>query len=67
MPNRRRMLTSLLAGALLPPLGALEAVAGQPFAAEPGLRRKAVALGDGFFLVNGWILTGRDLDMLDPR
>lgn len=49
MPNRRRMLTSLLAGALLPPLGALEAVAGQPFAAEPGLRRKAVALGDGFF------------------
>jgi hypothetical protein len=49
MPDRRRMLTSLLPGALLPPLGALEAAAGETPAAEPGLRRKAVALGDGFF------------------
>ncbi len=67
MRDRRRLLKSLLAGFVLPPLTALGAGSGPPRLAGPALAGTAALSGtDGaFFVVDGWILTGRDLAGLD--
>lgn len=54
--DRRQLLKSLLASLLGAPLAGRAAAA--PGAAAP--------LDGRFFLVNGWVLTGRDLAALDP-
>jgi hypothetical protein len=54
MPKRRSVL-KILASLALPVLpGAARAVPVQPSGAVP--------LGDGMFLVDGWVLTRRDLE-----
>jgi hypothetical protein len=52
MPGRRRILQGMLGLLLTPAWGS--------FAVQP-----TAAAGHGFHLVNGWILTGRDLALLD--
>ena len=49
--TRRRLLASLLAAAALLPLVRL-------------LPARAAGLGEGFYMVNGWILTAADVEAL---
>jgi hypothetical protein len=57
MPGRRSVLASLMASALALPLAGGRAAAFAP--AGPPLRR----YGE-FYIVNGWVLTARDLEVI---
>lgn len=62
MPTRRKVLLGGASVAALGGLGVLSLFAGEKDAELAGLRRsQAVALGDGFYRVNGWVLTEADL------
>ena len=64
LAERRRFLKALGAAAVAPLLGASAAPAALPAAlAAP----TAVAGPGGVFLVNGWVLTRADLDVLGLR
>lgn len=54
MLGRRQILKSLLAGILFPPLANALPAGGET-------RREAAGQQADFHIVNGWILTGRDL------
>jgi len=58
MPSRRTVLASLMASALGLPL------AGGPALAFAGGARPEIARYGRHYIVNGWVLTAADLDML---
>ena len=63
-PERRRFLKVLGAAAVTPLLGAgAAAAAGRSLGVAPAVVRGP----GGVFLVNGWVLTGADLDALGLR
>ena len=62
MPTRRKVLLGGASVAALGSLGVLSLFVGEKEGEMAGLRRsEAVALGDGFYRVNGWVLTEADL------
>ena len=64
LAERRRFLTVLGAAAVTPLLGAGAAAAP---AAAPAVIPAVIPGPGGVFLVNGWVLTGADLDRLGLR
>jgi len=67
LEGRRRFLKALGATALAPVIGAGAAAAAVPDWEILGAAPAVVAGPGGIFLVNGWVLTRADLDVLGLR